>query len=69
MIKRFLSYSKITSANLCKPIHDISGMERGKLPKFKYLENGKSFLDEKAFLIVFEGLSFDEKIKNSGHKL
>ena len=69
---------KITSANLCKPIHDIinystsicpfesgkCGKEGKKLQKFEYLENKKSFLDEiKTFLIVFEGLSFDEKIK------
>ena len=31
---------------------------------FEYLENEKSFLDEKkAFFTVFEGLSFGEKIK------
>ena len=51
---------KITSANLCKPIHDIInystsvcpfesgkfGKEGKKLQKFEYLENEKSFLDE-----------------------
>ena len=51
---------KITSANLCKPIHDIinyststcpfgsgkCGKEGKKLQKFEYLENKKSFLDE-----------------------
>ena len=51
---------KIKPANLCKPIHDIinystyicpfesrkCGKERGKLQKFEYLENEKSFLDE-----------------------
>ena len=51
---------KITSANLCKPIHDIInyftsvcpfetrkfGKEEKKLQKFEYLENEKSFLDE-----------------------
>ena len=67
---------KITSANLCNPIHEIinyststSPFESGKfwkerknLQKFEYLENEKSFLDEiKNFFIVFEGLSFDEK--------
>ena len=50
----------MTSADLCKPIHDIindstsicpfesgkCGKKRKKLQKFKYLENGKSFLDE-----------------------
>ena len=50
----------ITSANLCKPIHDIinystsicpfesgkCGKEGKKLQKFEYLENEKSFLDE-----------------------
>ena len=51
--------SKITSANLCKPIRDINystsicpfesgkcGKKGKKLQKFKYLENKKSFLDE-----------------------
>ena len=52
--------SKITSANLCKPIHDIinystsicpfesgkCGKEGKKLQKFEYLENKSSFLDE-----------------------
>ena len=67
------------SANLCKPNYDIinystticpfecgkCGKEGKKLQKFEYLENKKSFLDEikKTFFIVFEGLSFDEKIK------
>ena len=51
---------KISSANICKPIHDIinystsicpfvSGKcrkEGKKLQKFEYLENEKSFLDE-----------------------
>ena len=60
IIKWFLSYSKTTSANLCKPIHDIMnysisicpfesgkcGKEGKKLQKFEYLENEKSFLDE-----------------------
>ena len=51
---------KITSANLCKPVHDIinystficpfesvkCGKEGKKLQKFEYLENEKSLLDE-----------------------
>ena len=51
---------KTTSANLCKPIHDIInhstaicpfesrkyGKEGEKLQKFEDLENEKSFLDE-----------------------
>ena len=49
---------KIMSANLCKPIHDISystsicpfesekcGKEGKKIQKFEYLENEKSFLE------------------------
>ena len=50
----------MTSANLCKPIHDIinystficpiksgkCGKEGKKLQRFEYLENEKSFLDE-----------------------
>ena len=51
---------KLTSANLCKSIHDIinyatstcpfgsgkCGKQGKKFQKFKYLENEKSFLDE-----------------------
>ena len=51
---------KITSANLCKPIHDIKnystsafpfesgkcGKEGEKLQKIEYIENKKSFFDE-----------------------
>ena len=36
--------------------------ERGKLQKFKYLENEKSFLDK--IIEFFEGISFGQKIKN-----
>ena len=40
------------------------------MQNFEYIENEKSFLDKiKVFSIIFEGLSFGEKIKNSGHKL
>ena len=67
---------KITSANLCKSIHDIRnystsmctfesvkwGKEEKKIQEFEYLENEKSFLDE-TFFIVFKGLPFEEKIK------
>ena len=68
-----MSFPKITPACLCKPIHDIidyaisvcplesgkCGKEGGKLQKFEYLENKKSFLDEiENFIIIFEGLSF-----------
>ena len=56
----FLSYSKITSASLCKSIHDIvnhftlispfesgkCGKEGKKLLKIEYLEDKGSFLDE-----------------------
>ena len=41
---------------------NVESVERKKLQKFEYLESEKSF-------IIFEGLSFGEKIKNSGHKL
>ena len=51
----------------------MCGKEGKKLQQFQYLENEKRFFDEiKTFFIVFEGLSFGEKIKfdkNSGHKL
>ena len=40
------------------------GKEGKKLQKFEYFKKEKSFLDEiKIFFIVFEGLSFGEKIK------
>ena len=41
-----------------------------EIQKLEYLENKKSFLEEikKHFFIVFQGLSFGEKIKNR-HKL
>ena len=59
-IKRFWVIPKITSANICKPIHDITnyctslcpfesekfGEEGKKSQKFEYLENEKSFLVE-----------------------
>ena len=35
--------------------------ERRKYQKMEYLENKSSFLDEKTFFIVCEGLSFGEK--------
>ena len=60
MQSSFCVIPKITSANLCKLIHDIinystsicpfesgkCGKEGKKLQKFEYLENKKSFLDE-----------------------
>ena len=77
-MKQFLSYSKNYVCKFMQAIHDIinysisiyplaSGKcrkEGKKLPKSEYLENEKSFLDGiKNFFIVFEGLSFGEKIK------
>ena len=60
ILSSFRVIPKITSANLCKPIHDIinystsiwpfevgkCGEEGKKLQKFEYVENEKSFLDE-----------------------
>ena len=59
ILSSFRVIPKITSANLCKPVHDINhstsiwpfefgkgGKEGKKLQKFEYLENEKSFLDE-----------------------
>ena len=40
-----------------------------EIQKLEYLEHEQSFLDEiKTFFIVFQGLSYGEKIKISGHK-
>ena len=72
-INRFLSYSKIyickfMQANLFR-FHlpfEIWKVWKGreKLQKFEYLGNEKSFLYEiKNIFIVFEDLSFDQKIK------
>ena len=57
--KGVLSYSKITSSNLFKPIHDVKysfsiytfpfgkcGRKGEKLQKLEYLKIEKSFLDE-----------------------
>ena len=72
----------MTSATLCKPIHDIlsystficpfgSGKcrkEAKKVQTFEYLENKKRFLDRiKSFFLVFEELLLGEKIKISRH--
>ena len=44
--------------------------KRKNFQKFEYLENEERFLDQiKYFFIVFEGLSFGEKISNSGQNL
>ena len=41
------------------------GKEGKKLQKLEYLENERSFSDEiKTIFIVFEGVSFGEKIEN-----
>ena len=56
----FELFQKITSANLCKPIHEIincstviclfesgkGGKEGEKIQKSEYFKNQKSFLDE-----------------------
>ena len=78
----FWVIQKITFANLCKPLHDIinysifscpfesakCGKVGEKITKIWISRKWKGFLDER-FVIVFEGLSFGEKIRNSGNKL
>ena len=52
------------STSICPFESGKCGKERKKLQKFEYLENEKSFFDEmQKNFIVFEGLSFDEKMK------
>ena len=52
------------STSICPFESGKSGKEEGKIQKFEYVENGKSFLDEiKNIFTVLEGLSFGEKIK------
>ena len=60
ILSSFRVITKIASANLCKPIHDIinystsilpfefgkCGKEGEKIQKSEYLENEKSFLNE-----------------------
>ena len=73
-----MSYFKIKSANLCKPVHDITnystsiclfesrkfGKEGKKLQK-KYLENKKRFLDEiKNIFHSFSWATIWQKNKN-----
>ena len=61
---------KIYLQSSSKVMTDREKEGRMEIQKFEYLKSKKRFLDEKkAFFIVFEGLSFGEKIKNSGHKL
>ena len=74
---RFFSYSKITSANLCKTIHDIKNYSTficpfesrqfGKRKIFKKLNilgTKRAFqMNKNTFFVVFEGLSSGEKIK------
>ena len=73
--KWFLSFSNVTSANLCKAIQDIIDYasywiwivckEGTKLRKFENLENRTSFFDEiETFFIVLERLLFGKKNKN-----
>ena len=50
------------------PLNLESVERRGKLQKFEYLKNEKSFMKWKAFFIFFEGLLLGKKIKNDRHK-
>ena len=83
----FLFIPKITPSNLCKPMHDInystsigcfesrkSEKEEGKIQKFEYLENEKSFLDDiknifHSFWRAIIWWKIKNLIKNSKHKL
>ena len=84
MQSRFWFITKITIANLCKPIHDfiiipvssdplsLETMESyGKMvQKIKNIENGKSFLDGiKTIFIILEMLFFGKIQKDRGYKL
>ena len=53
---------KIFLGSTSKAMADREKREEKKIQKFEYLENERSFLDErKTFFKVFEGLSFGEK--------
>ena len=77
MQSNFRVIPKITSANICKSVHDIisclasicpfesgkCGKEGKKSQKFEYPENEKSLLDEiKNIFHSFKGLSYGEKL-------
>ena len=81
-INLFLEKKKITSANLCKPIHDIKNyatftcpFESGKywkeeknLQKVEYLDNKKSFLDEiKSIFQCLKGYHLEDTSFNIYH--
>ena len=53
------------STSICPFESGKCGKEGDKLQKMKYLEDEKCFFDEikKSIFILFEGLSFGEKIK------
>ena len=52
------------STSICPFESRKCGKEGKKLQKFEYLENKTSFLEEiKNIFIVFEGLSFGQKIR------
>ena len=66
-IKRFLSYSKIASANLCKPIHDIIKYSTSIYPfeTEKCRKEGKNY---KNLNISRSKRCFLDEIKTSFHK-
>ena len=51
------------STSICPFESGKCGKEVEKIQRFEYLENEKSFLDKTKNIIIFAGLSFDEKIK------
>ena len=57
--------TKITSANLCMPIEDIINYFTKKCGKEGNISRTKRAIQmkQKTLFIVFEGLSFGEKIK------
>ena len=60
-VSQFMT-SKIIALSVV--ILNLESMERKeKMQKVHYLKNKKSFFDEANFFLVFEGLSFGEKIK------
>ena len=66
-IKRFLSYYKIASANLCKPIHDIIKYSTSIYPfeTEKFRKEGKNY---KNLNISRSKRGFLDEIKTSFHK-
>ena len=64
------SWHDNSSNFICTVESGECGKERKKYKNLNILRTKRAFqMKQKAFFVVFEGLSFGEKMKSSGHKL